>query len=249
MGKTFEEWWREQGEITRYAGLYILAVSTGVTVGVISPAYFAVYLDGPTGWLQLLYRPVLSSMFFGAFSMQWIMTVPTFISFLSQNEKGSFVGKPVDFIWMLLFLAYTTGALALAVGFPWTYFSMLLGLCWVHCKRNPGDRSALFGFEFRSAYFPWVLVAFNFIISQTLLPGLVGIAAGHTYVFLQDVLPTTHGRRLLDTPEWFHKVMARLGVFNHQVRFGGFQPEAQPQRPQERPGGHAWGRGRALGGG
>ena len=39
---------------------------------------------------------------------------------------------------------------------------------------------------------------------------LIGIAVGHTYIFLKDILPQTHGYNFLKTPEFIKKLVIDL---------------------------------------
>ena len=60
------------------------------------------------------------------------------------------------------------------------------------------------GFRFTGIYMPWVLVAFHVLIARSPVTDLIGIAAGHVYYFLQEVLPAAEtpfrGKRFLHTP-------------------------------------------------
>ena len=53
---------------------------------------------------------------------------------------------------------------------------------------------------------------------------LIGIAAGHTYIFLKMTLPVSHGYDLLKTPKWIERAVAEVqrrtqaaGVGNSRV--------------------------------
>ena len=39
---------------------------------------------------------------------------------------------------------------------------------------------------------------------------LIGVAAGHSYVYLTEVLPDSHGYELLKTPKIMHALVAKL---------------------------------------
>ena len=62
------------------------------------------------------------------------------------------------------------------------------------------------GFRFTGIYMPWVLVAFHVLIARSPVTDLIGIAAGHVYYFLQEVLPAAEtpfrGKRFLHTPSF-----------------------------------------------
>ena len=77
-------------------------------------------------------------------------------------------------------------------------FSML----YVWCKNEPDRQVSLWGFPVTTGNLPWVLVAFSVLTGGDPFNDLIGIAAGHTYVYLKTVLPTSHGYDLLKTPKW-----------------------------------------------
>jgi hypothetical protein len=39
---------------------------------------------------------------------------------------------------------------------------------------------------------------------------LIGVAAGHTYIYLRMVLPESHGYDLLKTPKWVEQMVAKI---------------------------------------
>lgn len=55
--------------------------------------------------------------------------------------------------------------------------------------------------RFQALYFPWVLVAFDFLMGGFPLPEILGIFVGHIYFFLEYIYPTTGGIRILKTPQ------------------------------------------------
>lgn len=75
-------------------------------------------------------------------------------------------------------------------------------MVYVWGRRHPRLPLSFLGiFTFSAAYLPWVLLAFSVMLGSSPVVDLLGMAAGHTYYFLEDVYPhTAHGRRLLKTP-------------------------------------------------
>jgi Derlin-2/3 len=60
----------------------------------------------------------------------------------------------------------------------------------------------LLGIQFKSQWFPWVLVAFTVLTGGDPRMELMGIAAGHIYFFLNDMYPRVYGRTLISTPQF-----------------------------------------------
>lgn len=56
---------------------------------------------------------------------------------------------------------------------------------------------------FQAPYLPWVLLGFSVLLGNAISVDLVGIAVGHTYFFMEDVLPTKNGgHKILKTPKF-----------------------------------------------
>ncbi len=47
-----------------------------------------------------------------------------------------------------------------------------------------------------------MVIGIHALVGRKLAPALLGIAVGHAYYFLVDVLPTTHGKTILRTPSF-----------------------------------------------
>lgn len=57
---------------------------------------------------------------------------------------------------------------------------------------------------------PWVLLLISILTGGDPFKDLIGIAAGHSYIYLKMILPNTHGHKLLETPRIFHTFIAWL---------------------------------------
>ncbi|UYV81303.1 DERL2 [Cordylochernes scorpioides] len=86
-------------------------------------------------------------------------------------------------------------------------FTIMLVYIW--SRRNPFVRMNFFGlFNFQAPFLPLVLLAFSLLLGNPIMVDLIaliicgaGIAAGHTYYYLEDVLPNLrNGFRPLKTP-------------------------------------------------
>lgn len=125
------------------------------------------------------------------------------------------------------------------------------------------------GFSFEGLYLPWALIAFTVLIGGSPMMDIFGVIAGHLYYFLLEVLPTTKGWNLIQTPailyaaqmhvewisQWTNCVMAMNSVrlfpspqaFGATPIIGARGAGAAPAAPGQQGGGYAWGTGRALG--
>ena len=69
---------------------------------------------------------------------------------------------------------------------------------------------SIWGFPVMSAHLPWVLMGFHLFTGGNPFNDLIGVAAGHSYVYLTEVLPESHGYELLKTPNLMHTLVAKL---------------------------------------
>jgi Derlin-2/3 len=46
------------------------------------------------------------------------------------------------------------------------------------------------------------LLGLGFLIGDDITKDLFGLAAGHLYIVLKDILPVTHNKRYMDTPNF-----------------------------------------------
>ena len=68
-------------------------------------------------------------------------------------------------------------------------------------------------------------MAFHLFTGGNPLNDLIGVAAGHTYIYLKTVLPDSHGYDLIKTPGFMHNLVLKLNSMG--------------QDPRQAPGGNA----------
>lgn len=125
------------------------------------------------------------------------------IKYSKSLEEGSFRNRSADFLWMLTFGAAVLTALAPFANVQFLGSSLTFMMVYVWGRRHPRVPLSFLGiFTFSAAYLPWVLLAFSVMLGSSPVVDLLGMAAGHTYYFLEDVYPHTSPshRRLLRTP-------------------------------------------------
>lgn len=71
--------------------------------------------------------------------------------------------------------------------------SFIAGCMYVWGKLEPDLQVSLYGFPFKSSNFPWAFLVLTMITGGDFVSVLIGIAAGHSYVFLKLILPRSHG--------------------------------------------------------
>ena len=208
-----------------------------------------------------VWRLLTSFVFMGGFGMSFVINLLMISQFCPQYENnpfsttlGAYAGGTPDFAFALLFC----GAVLLLLG---TYLglyvlgpSLIATIIYLWSKRNPNAPINLWGFRMMSRHLPWARLALAVLMGASPVEDLVGIAAGHVYYFLVEVLPARYeGRRFLNTPEWLIHLVDYVNDTNtfHQVppprRAGaeGARPGAAVIPP--RGPGHNWGAGQRLG--
>lgn len=81
---------------------------------------------------------------------------------------------------------------------------------YVWCKLVPDATILLYFWPVQSKNLPWVLLAFSIITGGDPFTDLIGIAAGHSYIWLKHVIPQSHGYNFLATPRWAHDLVKYL---------------------------------------
>jgi len=83
----------------------------------------------------------------------------------------------------------------------------------------------LWGIPIQGVYLPFAYLALAVLMGNYYMDLIHGVAIGHVYYFLADVVPQLHGKDILQTPQF---LIDRFGV-------GEYQPE--PVRPAPPAGG------------
>lgn len=69
---------------------------------------------------------------------------------------------------------------------------------------------SIYGFPVQSCNLPWVLMAFHLFTGGNPFNDLIGVAAGHAYIFIKTILPESHGYDLLKTPNFMQTLVTKL---------------------------------------
>ncbi|XP_046681116.1 derlin-1 isoform X1 [Homalodisca vitripennis] len=212
--------------------------------------------------LILLYEPVVhrfqiwrlaTALFFYPISsgtgLHFLINCYFLYNYSLRLETGQYAGRPADYLFLLLFNWICCVIVALIVEIPLLMDSMVLSVLYVWCQLNKDVIvNFWFGTQFKAMYLPFVLFAFNMIISGGGMMELVGIIVGHVYFFLMFKYPLElGGQQFISTPsilyQWFPNQRVTGGFGPAPIRRGGGD---QPQGGGG-PRGHQWGRGNVLG--
>ena len=101
-----------------------------------------------------------------------------------------------------------SGAALLVMGafmeMPFLGMGLVFAIVYVWAKEN-ADQEVNFVFnlaKFKAFYLPWAYVGLAMLMGQSPVAHLMGIAAGHFYVFLDKIVPVQYNRTVIWTPNF-----------------------------------------------
>ena len=214
-----QEVWLSLPVITRWYATLVVGTSVLIALDVVSPFYLyfnyrlIVYKNE---WWRLL----TNFLYMGELGIDFVFHMFFLIRYSKSLEETSFRNRPADFLWLLVFgmLVLTAMAPFVKVQFLGTSLNFMLVYLW--SRRNPHVPLSFLGvFNFSAAYLPWVLMLFSVLIGSSPLMDVLGMVAGHTWYYLEDVYPRTAagaGRRFLKTPSLFVSLMGDGRAREHE---------------------------------
>ncbi|XP_044263855.1 derlin-1 [Tribolium madens] len=247
----FGDWYRNVPIFTRYW----LSSTVGLTLlgrfGILKPHNLVLFLE-PLKRFQI-WRLVTSALYYPlnpSTGFHYLINLYFLYNYSRRLEEGVYAGKPADYFFLLIFNWICCVIVGLLLEMPLLLDPMILSVLYIWCQLNKDTIvNFWFGTRFKAMYLPWVLLAFNMVISGGGVQELIGILIGHLYFFLMFKYPQElGGPALLQTPSIFKQ------WFPDQVGgVHGFGVPPQRQRPNQEPrgrffGGHNWGRGYVLNG-
>jgi len=250
-----QEWFHSLPINTKFLLTSGILIGAAVSFNISSAATFA--FVWPLVWHKFqIWRFFSCFIFAGSFSFNFLMHMYMLYQNSLRYEMNPFNtgagGTSADYLWFLLFgmtvlciIGYIFEIAFLAE--PFLYMIMYVG-----CRREPQAIFNIFGFKIGALYLPWFYVALRLLMGGDIVLILIGIAVGHFYYFLVDVLPNTHGINLIKTPNFcidfvqYITGMTQPRFSGVNIQEGGGYPRAD--NPPQTRGGYSWGRGRPLGG-
>ncbi|XP_056387463.1 derlin-3 isoform X1 [Hyla sarda] len=188
--------------VTRAYTTACCITTAAVHMELVSP--FQIYFNPDLIFRRLqIWRLVTNFLYFGHLGFSFLFNIFLAYRYCKMLEETSFRGRTADFVFMFLFggLVITIFGLFVNLSFLGQAFTLMFVYVW--CRRNPFVRVNILGILMVQApYLPWVLMAFSFLLGDSILVDVLGMAAGHIYFFLEDVFPNQPGgKKLLATPE------------------------------------------------
>ncbi|XP_023024586.1 derlin 1 [Leptinotarsa decemlineata] len=246
------DWFRSVPFFTRYWFAGSIVFTLVGRFGLVSP-YNLILLYEPLKKFQVwrlftsvLYYPIQQAGF------HYLINLYFLYNYSRRLEEGAYAGKPADYCFLLIFNWLCCVVLGLIAELPILMDPMILSVLYVWCQLNKDTIVTFwFGTRFKAIYLPWVLLAFNLVLSGGGIMELFGILIGHLYFFLMFKYPQEMGGPvLLNTPSFLKDLFPDQMGGVHS--FGAPPQRAASAQPGARGGGvfggRNWGRGYTLGG-
>ncbi|ONK65880.1 uncharacterized protein A4U43_C06F1920 [Asparagus officinalis] len=223
MAQAVEEWYKQMPVITRSYLTAAVITSVGCSLEIISP--YNLYLNANLVVQRWeVWRLVTNFLYFRRMDLDFLFHMFFLAQYCKLLEENSFRGRTADFFYMLLFGAAALTGIVLIGGmipfvsekFASIVFlsnSLTFMLVYVWSKHNPFLQMSFLGlFTFTAAYLPWVLLGFSTLLGTSPWVDVLGMVAGHSYHYLEDVYPRMTGRRPLKTPALIKSLFAEENV-------------------------------------
>ena len=129
--------------------------------------------------------------------------------------------------------------------------NMIYFILYIWSRRHPTSQANIWGIPMKAMYLPFAYLALTIFMGNNYFDMIHGLAVGHIYYFLVDVMPQVYGKDVLQTPLF---LIDYFGV-------GHYQPDQAAQEARNNPynnrrgaaggggggaargGGHNWGTG------
>lgn len=136
-------------------------------------------------------------------------------------ESHSFRNKPAEFILFFIFGSsiFIIAAIVLGLDFLSPCLSAMMLYLWT--RRNPTVQiNFLEIFHFRAPFLPYFLLLFVVMFGFNPKYDLIGVAAGHLYYFLEDVvpkIPDTQDCKFLRPPKALVTLCEKMQIHDYRL--------------------------------
>lgn len=205
QGDTFQSWFNSVPLVTKVLVVSTLVTGAATTFQFLSPE--TLVLD----WTFLIdrfevWRLCTPFIYAGPFSFNFALHVLTLYENCRRYESNPFNtgagGNTADFLWMVIISMAVLLLVSLVIPTWVLSDELLFTILYVWSRRDPEIMLNILGFKFKALYLPWVFTGIRLVMGGSITVPLVGIAVGHLYYFLVDILPRTNGLNIIKTPRF-----------------------------------------------
>jgi Derlin-2/3 len=213
-----------------------ILLTLSVNFGIISP--FHIIWSWPSIRNKFeLWRVLTPFCYAGPFDFSTMISIYMLVQFSKQYESGGPFntgagGGTADyaFCWLLgsamMLLTYP-----LIIGFfelpPIFCRNTIYYVLYVWSKRHPTAQANIWGFPMAAIYLPFAYLAMTVFMGNSYMDMIHGLAIGHIYYFLVDVVPMVYGKDILRTPQF---LIDYFGVGEYRPQEPAAAAAAAPNR-------------------
>jgi len=209
-----------------------------------------------------IWRCVTSFLYIGKFDFSTLMCLYMLQNFSQRYETEPYNtgagGGTADYIAMVMFgmvsILATYPLMGMVLPVPPVFArTLMFYVLYTWSKRHPTAPSSIWGIELKAIHLPFAYLGLSVLMGSPYADIMHGIAVGHLFYFLVDVVPIVYGKDFVHTPQFLidyfgvgayvsaPTVEGRSGVGNTTWSPPGrANPPSDPARPGR---GHDWGSG------
>lgn len=218
---SFEEMVKSIKPVTRVLVFAGIGMAVAVGIRLISPYSLILDMDRTVRNFEI-WRPFTSLMFMGPFGIPLVFTL-VLLGTQSQRLESTFLpeSSTADYVFLLLFSSIPMILVGWLFGMFILSHSLTFLVVYLVSKHFPDEQINVWGIPLMRKYFPWLMLALDFLLGQSPVEGFSGIVCGHLYWYLTVIYPRdNHIPPLIRTPSFLKRLLNPHGV-NLQPRVGG----------------------------
>lgn len=228
-----QDWYDSIPIITRFWFTGALAATALGNFKVVSVARLVWDFNAVKNQFEI-WRIVSACLYLGPFAFFTAMRLYMLIQYSRQYESGGPYntgagGGTADYAFMMIFgLVMCLLAAPLLGSFLFSH-QLIFYVLYIWSKRQPTAPVNIWGVPLKAANLPFVALGMSVFTGEDYTPVLSGIAFGHMYYFLVDVVPIVYGKDYIHTPQF---LIDYFGIGEYNV--SSAPPTASgPGRPAE----------------
>ncbi|KAL3916828.1 MAG: hypothetical protein SGARI_007870 [Bacillariaceae sp.] len=218
--------------ITQYWFGATLAITLSVNFSIISAYQVMWSWPGITSGFEL-WRFATCFCFAGGFSFNTLISCYMLVQFSKQYESGSPFntgagGGTADYAWCML-IGVAMHLISYPILISWVALppvfcqNLIYYVLYIWSKRNPTAQANIWGFPMKGIYLPFAYLLMTVFMGNPYMPMLHGMAMGHIYYFLVDVIPGVYGKDFIHTPKF---LVDYFGIGHYQAPMEAPAPSA-----------------------
>lgn len=246
-----DQWFKSLPIITRAWFGVTLVLTLAGNFGFLSPSYYVFSWTNIVSKFEI-WRVATCFCYAGGFDFNTLIAMYTLVTFSKNYETGGPFntgagGGTADYAFAMLFgAAAILGTYPLLKGFlpPLYCKNMIYFVLYVWSRRHPTSEANIWGIPMKAMYLPFAYLALTVFMGNFYFDMIHGMACGHLFYFIVEVMPQVYGKDVLQTPNF---LIDYFGVGHYQADQAAVEARNNPYN--NRTAGAAGGGGGAATGG